>query len=188
MRFGLYAGVRPPISFSEESLSLRLPGLLCPRCGSDCTSLPRATQLLFQQCLYRSKQCVLIHPHQSRPPFDLLDHAGLTESLLRSPSASRDRAAMGKGLVCVSFPHTASTAARFAIVLWHASADVNRLTETALAMTIFRDEGRFPPSSRAVAAFHKGKVLTRRRLRPNPQISLQTVGVVIMHCAYSRNR
>lgn len=43
-------------------------------------------------------------------------------------------------------------------------------------MTIFRDEGRFPPSSSTGFAVFWGKVLRRRRLRPDPPISLQMIG------------
>lgn len=152
MRFGLYAGVRSTnhlVSLRSQSL-----GVLRPRRRSRCPSLPRATQLLLQQCLHCPEQCMSLHPHQPCPPLHLLGHAWLTESLLRSPSSRRDRAAMGKSVVCVSYlyptrssgHHICTPNAGFRLVPWHSSADTDTcsLTETALAMTIFRDEGKPP--------------------------------------------
>ena len=61
-------------------------------------------------------------------------------------------------------------------LLYGASVNIHSLTETALAMTIFRDEGRFiPSSSRAVATSHERRRYTSRRLQFDGQKSSQTM-------------
>lgn len=95
---------------------------------------------------------------------------------------------MGKGMVRVRSPHPTYAPAGFLAGLYGASVNIHSLTETALAMTIFRDEGRFTPSSsRAVATSHERRRYTDRRLQFGRQKSSQTMGTVFMPYAYSWN-
>lgn len=117
-------------------------GILGPCCWSCDTSVPRAAQLLFKYCLYRPEQRMSVHPDQSGPSRDLLCHAWDAKGLLRTTSSYRDRTAVGEGLVCVSPLPLLDQPPICPPQVAH-DADFSSLTETALAMTIFRDEGKY---------------------------------------------